>query len=565
MMLTTLSTLAALALHGPALVCPVMGGETTEKSPFTDLGGVRYRYCCPMCKATFEKDPAKAIAAAQKRGKAFGSSLFDPVSGDRLDHAKSIHAYSEYKGVRFLFHSDADKTAFDKAPAPYADVPSKEALYCPVSKEKVASYEKASGYADYQGVRYYFCCDGCDKPFKADPAKYTPIAAPYVRSVAVSAAVTTAPTKPAAKDPYATTAKVGKYQIELRVPEGGLFAGETVDVEFRLSDTTQNDAIEGKKGVPEAKPTAAVTMPAMQGMPIQRPHIHGEGVPGDYGVELFFPHGGDYKIGLRMTPPGDKPIYAEFLVPVKDAEARKGAAVAKPYAVELLDLPPTPKAGRPMRLHLAIKDTKTGETVKSFDVAHTKLFHLMLVSKDLGWFVHEHPVPQPDGTFTIDWTFPAGGDYLVFADVAPKDKGSQVVSTPLRLEGPAATWSPKLVPSKGPSRDGSIVASFVPTESPIPIGKTTVLSFKLRDAASGKPVTDLQPYLGAQGHLMIVHQDGGTFVHSHPAEDAASMALSKKGDVRFTARFPRAGLYKAWAQFQRGGKVSTVSYVFEVK
>ncbi|MER3495558.1 MAG: hypothetical protein C4320_01265, partial [Armatimonadota bacterium] len=205
-----------------------------------------------------------------------------------------------------------------------------------------------------------------------------------------------------------------------------------------------------------------------------------------------------------------------------------------------------------------------GQRVRAFDVSHTKLFHLMLVSKDLGWFVHEHPEAQPDGTFTIDWTFPAGGDYLVFADVAPKDKGSQVMSAPLHIEGSPPTWSPKLVPSTGPSRNGGIFAAFAPAERPIPIGKGTVLAFKLTDEATGQPVADLQPYLGTHGHLMIVHQDGGTFVHSHPEENAASAALARKGEIRFNARFPRAGIYKAWAQFRRGGKVVTFPFVFQV-
>lgn len=375
-----------------------------------------------------------------------------------------------------------------------------------------------------------------------------------------------APVIQAKRSPYATIAKVGKYQVELRVPEEGLFAGETVDVEFRLSDTTQDDAIEGKKGVPNASPSATVTMPAMPGMPVVKPPIHTEGVPGDYGIELFFPHGGDYRIALRLTPPGEaRPIAVSFVVPVNDGEAKKGAAPAKPYVVELLNLSKSAKAGKPLRLHIAIKDGKTGKVVRDFDEAHTKIFHLIVVSKDLGWFIHEHPVQQLDGTFTFDWIFPAGGDYLVFADVAPKDKGSQVISAPMRLTGPKPTWSAKLIPTAGPRKDGGIVADFVPLQKKIPVGKTTVLSFKLRDEKTGKPVTDLQPYLDAQGHLMIVHQDGGTFVHSHPAEDKAAMALAKKGDVRFTARFPRSGLYKAWAQFQRGGKISTVSFVFEVK
>ena len=170
---------------------------------------------------------------------------------------------------------------------------------------------------------------------------------------------------PAAIAPTATPtiAKVGPYQIELRIPEEGLFAGQAVDVEFRLSDLTQKDPIEGFRGVPNAAPTAAVTMPEMSGMPVVKPRVHSEGVPGDYGLELFFPHGGEYKVGIRLTPPGAKPIFATFRISVKDADARPTKPAVAPYKVELLGWPKEPKAGT-VHLKVAIKDTQTGETVK---------------------------------------------------------------------------------------------------------------------------------------------------------------------------------------------------------
>lgn len=34
--------------------------------------------------------------------------------------------------------------------------------------------EKAAGKIDYEGVTYWFCCDGCRKAFEAEPAKYAP-------------------------------------------------------------------------------------------------------------------------------------------------------------------------------------------------------------------------------------------------------------------------------------------------------------------------------------------------------------------------------------------------------
>ena len=347
-----------------------------------------------------------------------------------------------------------------------------------------------------------------------------------------------------------TAVTTGSYRVELRVPERGIYAGESTDVEFRVADLRRKDPIEGFLGVPNARPTAAVTMPEMAGMPVQLPGIHREGVPGDYGLELFFPHGGTYKIALRLDPVGGKPAYAEFRVEVKDADARR-KPVPAPYRVEISDPPKT--AGR-VRLDLRIVDAKSGATVRLFDVAHTKTFHLMIARKDLGWFVHEHPVAQPDGTFVWNGAIPKGGEYLVFADVAPKGKGSQVLGTTLRLQGSRSPNVP-LTLSRRADVEG-IDATLA--SGPIPVGRTVPLRFSLRDA-KGKPIRDLQPYLGAWGHLMIVHQDGKAFVHSHPAD-----APTPPGVVEFNARFPRAGLYKAWAQFGRAGRIVTLPFVFRV-
>lgn len=377
-----------------------------------------------------------------------------------------------------------------------------------------------------------------------------------IRHLYFAALLALAPLAHGQKSPNIVTS--GKYQIELRIPDEGIFSGEQIDVEFRLSDTTQNDPIEGKKGIPNATPTASVVMPAMPGMPIMRPRIHSEGVPGDYGIELFFPHGGDYRIEVAT-----KQMKAAFLVTVKDD--RKGVKVVKPYKIELIDFPAHLRSGQAVNLKLAIKDSKAGVRVRQFDISHTKALHLMLVSKDLSWFVHEHPTAHPDGTFTLTQTFPMGGDYLIFADTAPKDKGSQIVSTPVHIEGSPGIWRPKLIPTLGPVSANGFSAKLRFLDNPIPVGKSTLLSFALKDDKTGKPVTDLEPYLGAHGHLMIIHQDGQVFVHSHPAEGPEAEKRLRKGEIQFMARFPKAGIYKAWVQFQRHGKVATLPFVFVVK
>ena len=48
-------------------VCPVMGGKI-NKEFFADYQGKRVYFCCPACKATFEKDPAKYVKAMEDKG-----------------------------------------------------------------------------------------------------------------------------------------------------------------------------------------------------------------------------------------------------------------------------------------------------------------------------------------------------------------------------------------------------------------------------------------------------------------------------------------------------------------
>lgn len=368
----------------------------------------------------------------------------------------------------------------------------------------------------------------------------------------------------AAQAPIQTTkVKFGKYQADLRIPEGGLYAGEEIDVEFRVTDTTQRDAVEaGFKGVGAIEATAIVTMPSMPGMPEARPKVHREGVPGDYGIELFFPHGGDYKINLTLAmPDGSKQLIA-FVVDVKDERPAKSSK-PQPFTLKVVDWPKAATAGKPTMLRLQVIDSKTGKVQTRFDLAHEKRFHLLIASKDLNWFLHEHPVMAANGTWSIPIKFPAGTDYGVYGDVAPAGQGSRVLMASVKVKGPKPKWNTKLTMTRQ-GQDGGLKGSLS-TLDPIIVGRKATIQVKLTDAKTGKPAGDTVKWLGAAGHMMIFHADGRTVVHSHPAEDAANAALVKQGTVRFTGRFPKPGRYKVYAQFDWRGAVRTLPFAIEVK
>lgn len=51
----------------PQTNCPVMGGRV-NKQVYADYQGKRVYFCCPKCKATFQKDPAKYLKKLAEAG-----------------------------------------------------------------------------------------------------------------------------------------------------------------------------------------------------------------------------------------------------------------------------------------------------------------------------------------------------------------------------------------------------------------------------------------------------------------------------------------------------------------
>lgn len=351
------------------------------------------------------------------------------------------------------------------------------------------------------------------------------------------------------------TAKAGKYQVLLRLPADGLTAQEEMQIEYRVVDATRVDAVMGAAPVIRAQARSVIDMPAMPGMAKISESAHPEGVPGEYGVHPVFPHGGAYRLQLFVTPPGESEFRVEFPLAVGDAAARTKKSKPKPYYAEVRATPKSPKAGEAVTLEVAVFSRTNGNArVTEFDIQHEKPMHLIVVREDLGVFAHEHPEMGAGGNFRLPFTFPQGGEYTLFVDAAPKGAGGQVMPVKMRVGGkPGAKFAIGTEPLTGETASGGVKVKFLSTQ--FTAGKTLRMECVVSDARSGAGVNDLQPYLGALGHLILVNEDGETFVHSHP--DELDPQAGKDGRLAFLARFPKPGRYRGWVQVQRGGVVET--------
>ena len=230
---------------------------------------------------------------------------------------------------------------------------------------------------------------------------------------------------------------------------------------------------------------------------------------------------------------------------------RMPPAVFATYPVDLRVTPTLTGA----RLRLAVTHPRTRVTVRRFAVVHERPMHLFIVGDGLDYFAHEHPAPQRDGVFMLDVRLPRPGPYMAIAEFLPEGGTPQTFQQMFttgeafpRPANPAVDVAPKVVDGTRVSLDASLVKA----------GDTKALTFRIEDAASGAPITDLEPYLGAGAHLLVVPVDLTEAIHGHPTDDGHGPAIA------FAPLVPRAGPYKVWIQFQRSGRVSTAAFVIEV-
>jgi Cu+-exporting ATPase len=192
--------------------------------------------------------------------------------------------------------------------------------------------------------------------------------------------------------------------------------------------------------------------------------------------------------------------------------------------------------------------------------------HLIATRNDLGTFAHIHPQPTGrPGQLAVDITFPTAGKYVVNTEFRRQGEMGDVHSRQLlTVSGDAPT---PITLTEGP-RTAVVDGVRVQLEGDAEAGTRSDLHYTFTDAATGRPVDDLQPYLAAAGHVVVMRADGQTFAHEHAEveDDRGRPVFALPGqtfgpELDVHAEFPTAGVYQLWAQFRLvNGDVITVPF-----
>lgn len=190
---------------------------------------------------------------------------------------------------------------------------------------------------------------------------------------------------------------------------------------------------------------------------------------------------------------------------------------------------------------------------QDLEETHTKKLHLIIVKNDLSEFQHLHP-DTGDQFWSVNPTIKTPGTYEVYADYKIKDKANQVASTEITV----GTVSDTI---QYPSLSPELKATNTDITAQLALDQANSNTITIELSKNGKAFSDLQPYLGAAGHFIILeHNKPETFLHTHPID----IEIPKDSKLNFITTFTEVGTYTGFLQVMSQDTLLTFPITFQV-
>jgi hypothetical protein len=194
-----------------------------------------------------------------------------------------------------------------------------------------------------------------------------------------------------------------------------------------------------------------------------------------------------------------------------------------------------------------------GQPVTEFTPEHGKELHLIAVRRDTTGFQHVHPVRDEKGTWSIELALEPG-DWRFFADIHPAGhEGTMTLGIDASVAG---QYDPQPLPED--TRTAHVDEYTVTLDGELAPGEASDLTLTV--SRNGQPVTDLQPYLGAYGHLVALRVGDLGYLHVHPEGEPGDGATEPGPEIAFMAAAPSHGTYRLYLDFQHNDVVRTAEF-----
>lgn len=191
---------------------------------------------------------------------------------------------------------------------------------------------------------------------------------------------------------------------------------------------------------------------------------------------------------------------------------------------------------------------KDGRSITRYARSHDKDLHLIAVRRDFSGFQHLHPVLDPvTGTWSVRLDLAAGA-WRLFADFVPAGGEPLTLGSDLLVSG-----DPGVQTLPSPVRTARVDGYDVTVAGDLVADAQSTLSFTI--SKDGRPVTELEPYLGAYGHLVALREGDLAYLHVHPVGAGPT--------VVFAAEVPSASRYHLFLDFKVAGAVHSAAFALD--
>ena len=196
---------------------------------------------------------------------------------------------------------------------------------------------------------------------------------------------------------------------------------------------------------------------------------------------------------------------------------------------------------------------RDGHPVTDYGQTHDRDLHFIAVRRDMTGFQHVHPQLTADGTWHTKLSL-TPGDWRVFADFTPAGQDEALtLGADVAVPG---EYEPQPLPQ--PARTSEVDGYTVTLDGDLVPGAGSELTLSV--ARDGQPITDLQPYLAAYGHLVALRDGDLAYLHVHPGGEPGDGTTEPGPDITFHATAPSPGSYRLFLEFKHDGVVRTAEF-----
>ena len=311
-----------------------------------------------------------------------------------------------------------------------------------------------------------------------------------------------------------------------------------------------------------------------------------------------------------------------------EAHRAHQAQTAEAINVMLHSEPATVQAGTSAKLTFHLTDAN-GEPVTDLLVHHARVLHVLIVSENLGIIGHIHPedfdtrdmMEELEGRYTVHFTFPAAGRYILAVDVMTAaaefakyvyvnvtgEPKMEEIARDFRTEKTALGYTDeggdRYTKAVSVTDSDADAVYHVKMDAPDRIQAGKMVHIAYHFSREGKPITALVPFLDAPMHFAIVSTRLDGIIHTHgivpgsgpephaghkmmtqqkePAAHAGHEAPQKAASgghqhhgalpetfgptVNLMTTFPQSGIYQIFGQLKHENQIIWLSFMVEVE